>query len=187
MEIIGIIGNEGVGKNYIAEKVLPEILPIKNTVVLAFADHFKVDAITKYGADINKVYGKKDYDTRKMLQETGTENGRNKYGKDIWIRTIETWINVLYSRGTQRFIICDVRFQNEAEFIKKMNGTLIKVEAHERHIARLNQESNQDDKQMNSIQQHESEKGINTIKNYDILVFNNPADNVTEQLKKHLL
>lgn len=56
--IIGLIGHQGVGKNYIAEKVLPDILPQENTVVLAFADHFKIDCITKYNADYDKVYMK---------------------------------------------------------------------------------------------------------------------------------
>lgn len=59
MEIYGLLGHQGVGKNYIAEKVLPKVLPNKQTVVLAFADHFKVDSICKYGLDYNKVYGKK--------------------------------------------------------------------------------------------------------------------------------
>ena len=47
MEIIGLIGHQGVGKNYVAENILPSILPPKNTDDLAFADHFKKECITK--------------------------------------------------------------------------------------------------------------------------------------------
>jgi CO dehydrogenase nickel-insertion accessory protein CooC1 len=110
VEIIGLLGHQGVGKNYIAEKILPKLLPNKNTVVLAFADHFKIDCISKYGAEYDKVYGEKDFKTRKLLQKVGTEEGRNKYGDDIWIKTLDNWIKTLNSRGVERFIISDVRF-----------------------------------------------------------------------------
>ena len=53
------IGTSGCWENYIAEKIFPMILPKKNTVVLAFADHLKINCITKHGADFDKVYGKK--------------------------------------------------------------------------------------------------------------------------------
>ena len=34
--------------NCVIENILPKILKPKNTIVIAFADHFKVDAIVKY-------------------------------------------------------------------------------------------------------------------------------------------
>ena len=83
----------------------------KNTVVLAFADHFKVDCICKHNANYDKVFGEKDFETRRLLQLAGTEQGRNKFGYDIWIRTLETWIKILNSRGVERFIISDVRLK----------------------------------------------------------------------------
>ena len=95
MEIIGLLGHQGVGKNYIAEKVLPKILPKKNYIVLAFADHFKVDCICKHNMEFNKIFGKKDFETRKKLQIIGTEEGRDKYGYDIWIRVLETWMKIV--------------------------------------------------------------------------------------------
>ena len=115
VEIIGLLGHQGVGKNYLAEKILPKILPQKNTVVLAFADHFKIECISKFGANYDKVFGKKDFDTRKLLQRVGSEEGRDKYGADIWIKHLHNWIKVLSSRGVERFIISDVRFENEAK------------------------------------------------------------------------
>ena len=123
MEIIGLMGHQGVGKNYIAD-VLLKHLPTKNSVIIAFADHFKVDCICKHNCDYNKVFGEKDYETRRMLQKVGTEEGRNVFGENIWINITETWIKLLNERGVERFIICDVRFQNEADWIKKMNGIL---------------------------------------------------------------
>jgi hypothetical protein len=180
--IIGLIGHQGVGKNYIAEKVLPNILPQENTVVLAFADHFKIDCITKYNADYDKVYGTKDFHTRKLLQTTGTENGRDKFGADIWIRTVENWIKVLHSRGVNSFIICDVRFENEAQWILDQKGTLIKIDAPQRYDARLQQETGHNIEKINEIKNHPSEKYIDDIRIQHVTVQNDPSDDVFTQL-----
>jgi hypothetical protein len=175
-QIIGLLGHQGVGKNYIAEKIFPMILPKKNTVVLAFADHLKINCITKHGADFDKVYGKKDYETRKLLQIEGTEEGRDKYGKDIWINTLHAWIKVLNSRGVERFIISDVRFPNEANWVKSVGGTVIKIHAPKRYHTRLTNETNGDPQKMKEIMEHSSEKNIDTIDTFDILINNDPED-----------
>ena len=184
MEIYGILGHQGVGKNYIAENILPKELPNKQTVVLALADHFKIDAICKHNLDYNKVYGKKDFETRKKLQLIGTEEGRDKYGKNIWINTLETWMKVLHSRGTERFIISDLRFQNEVDWIKKLNGKVIKIEAEKRYNERLFNETNGNKKLLKHIKEHPSEAGIDKIMNYDYLIHNNPEDNIFDEIKK---
>lgn len=187
MEVIGLIGHQGVGKNFIAEQILPKILPKKNTVVLAFADHFKVECITKHDASFDKVFGDKDFETRKILQKVGTEEGRNVYGYDIWIKTLHTWIKVLNSRGVERFIISDVRFINEAEWIKSINGKLIKIEANERFMKRLEEETNNDTEKINTILNHPSEKEVDLIDFYDFCLHNNPDDNDFENLKAFLM
>ena len=183
MELIGLLGHQGVGKNYIAEVVLKDILPKKNTVILAFADHFKVDCICKHGASYKKVFEKKDFPTRRLLQLVGTEEGRNKYGSDIWIKTLETWIKLLNSRGVERFIICDVRFQNEANWIKKLNGIIIKIDSDIRYHQRLVQETNNDLEKINIIKNHSSESNIDKISNYDICINNNPGEDIISKLK----
>ena len=174
MELIGLLGHQGVGKNYIAEVVLNKILPKKNTVVLAFADHFKVDCITKHNASYDKIFGEKDYDTRRLLQRVGTEEGRLKFGEDIWIQTVATWIKLLHSRGVERFIISDVRFQNEATWIKSLNGIIIKIESPMRFRQRLIKETNNDEDKINEIMNHSSEKSLDEINNFDYCVNNDP-------------
>ena len=187
MEIIGLLGHQGVGKNYFAEIVLPKILPNKNTVILAFADHFKVDCICKYNADFTKVFGEKDYETRRLLQRVGTEEGRNKFGYDIWIRTLETWIKLLNSRGVERFIISDVRFQNEADWLKSLNGILIKIDSPIRFNERLMKETNNDQKKINEIKSHASEINIDKILNYDICINNDPGENIIDPLNNFFM
>ena len=177
MEIIGLMGHQGVGKNYIADELLKN-LPKKNTMIIAFADHFKVDCICKHNCDYNKVFGEKDYETRRLLQKVGTEEGRNVFGENIWIKVTETWIKLLNERGVERFIICDVRFNNEAEWLKeKMNGTLIKIDAPKRFRIRLENETNNNEDLINKIKNHKSERMIDEFKNYDILIKNDLDDN----------
>lgn len=194
-EIIGLLGHQGVGKNYIAEKILPKILiNSRNTVVLAFADHLKIECISKLGADFDKVYGEKDYETRKLLQITGTEEGRDKYGKDIWIKTLENWIKVLNSRGVERFIISDVRFANEAKWVKSMGGTVIKISSPQRYQARLMKESSKGgnsgkslEERMKELMEHPSEKEIDTVKTFDFEIKNDPGDNPREELARKMV
>ena len=180
-EIIGIIGHQGVGKNYIAEKILPNILEKKNTLCVAFADHFKITAISKYNADPKKVFGQKDFTTRKLLQRLGTEEGRNVFGKDIWIKHLETWMDTYASRGIERFIITDLRFQNEIEWVKSIGSTIIKINAPDRYHDRLLQESCGDIKRYNDIKNHPSEKDIDKQMNYDILVDNSKNSTTLEK------
>lgn len=187
MKIIGLLGHQGVGKNYISEKILPSILNEKSTVILAFADHFKVDCICKHNLEYSKVFGKKDFETRRKLQEIGTEKGRNVYGNDIWIRTLETWINILNERGIERFIISDVRFQNEVDWIKSLKGIVIKINAPKRYHLRISNETNGNEIKAKEIQSHPSEMKIDEITNYDICVNNDPDDNVDLQLKSFFL
>ena len=182
MELIGLIGHQGVGKNYIAENILPSILPNKNTVILAFADHFKIDCITKYNANFDKVYGQKDYETRKLLQITGTENGREKFGENIWIETIENWIKILHIRGVKRFIICDVRFENEAKWILSKNGKLIKIEAPKRYNDRLIQETCNNKELIETIKNHPSERYIDSIDIQHLTIYNDPGQNIVDDL-----
>ena len=185
MEIIGLLGNAGCGKNYIAEKILPKILPNKNTVIIAFADHFKVDCIIKHGVDYNKVFGEKDFETRKMLQKVGTEEGRNVYGPDIWVNSVANWIKILGSRGVERFIICDCRFKNEVDWIKKNNGTVIKINAPSRHKQRMLNESKNNTEKLKNIQNHQSESEIELC-SYDFEINNDYNKDVQKELIQKL-
>lgn len=175
MKIIGLLGHAGVGKNYIAENIIPKYIN-GSYLVLAFADHFKIDCITKHNFEYNKVFGEKDYETRKALQRIGTEEGRHRYGEDIWIRIVENWIKVFNSRGIENFIISDVRFQNEVNWIKSMGGKVIKIISQKRLKIQLEKESS-NLFQKNNIENHESESGIDKIDNYDFILDNDKKIN----------
>jgi dephospho-CoA kinase len=178
MEIYGFIGNMGCGKNYIAEKIFLPKLKSKPTLVMAFADHFKITAICFQNLTYDKVFGEKDNHTRKILQELGTELGRDKYGDDIWLKVMTNWMRVYNERGIERFIITDVRFENEVNFIKDLNGKIIKIDAPNRNMDRLMKESKGDIIKINELAKHRSEIYIKEFKDYDYIV-----DNSKENIK----
>jgi hypothetical protein len=183
-ELIGICGHQGSGKNYVGEIVIPRAFPEKPTLVVSFADHFKVEGISKHGLEYHKVYHQKDFQTRKVLQKTGTEEGRDKFGENIWVDTLATWMKVYHERGIQRFVIVDVRFPNEVEWLKRVGGIIIKIDASDRFEERVRQEAGDDEERYQSIVNHPSEAFIDSIDNYDILLNNRKdAPDIVIQLK----
>lgn len=172
IEIFGFIGNMGSGKNYVAEKLFLPNLSLKPSLVIAFADHFKLTAVCFQKLDYNKVFGEKDETTRKRLQELGTEFGRDKYGDNIWCDVLYNTMRMYSERGIARFIITDVRFENEVKFIKELGGVIIKIEAPDRTLLRLQKESNNDEEKIKELSNHRSETFIKDFKDYDYYVDN---------------
>tara|TARA_A100001015_G_scaffold286842_1_gene356000 strand:- start:1817 stop:2383 length:567 start_codon:yes stop_codon:yes gene_type:complete len=188
MKIIGLLGNQGVGKSYISQYISDELYKLnKKSIILAFADHFKIDCVCKHNIEYNRVFGDKDLESRKLLQKVGTEEGRDVFGQNIWINVVENWIKVFYSRGIEYFIISDVRFLNEVEWIKSINGIVIKINAPERHKICLKKESNNNLDNENEIKAHISEIEINKITNYDLIINNDFEKNNLHLLDISLL
>jgi hypothetical protein len=160
IQIIGFSGKIGTGKNYVSEKLFLPMLPQKPTLVMALADHFKVDCCTKDGVAYERVFINKDEQSRVILQKRGTEEGRVKYGDDIWIRTAETWMRLYAERGVQRFIITDVRFPNEVDWVNSLGGHVIRIEAPERNLFRLNMEAKGDCEKLAALAGHLSETAL---------------------------
>lgn len=175
MEVYAFAGNLKTGKNYVAEKLFIPLLPFKNTLVMGFADHFKIDAINKGNLKYEKVFGEKDDETRKQLQLMGTENGRDKYGQDIWINIVDTWMKIYNERGVERFIITDLRFKNEYEYLKSKNAKIIKIKAPNRQKENLKGQDLQ-------VLNHRSETELNDIE-FDYIINNDYNDKIIEDLK----
>lgn len=74
---------------------------------------------------------------REILQKVGTELFRERLAElcdhidnDIWIKSLEIKMMDMYRQdpvNNNKFIITDVRFDNEAEFIKRLGGVMIRV------------------------------------------------------------
>lgn len=192
MTIIGLCGKMGVGKDYIATNY---IIPIIEThlkqrcLQLSIADQIKANVMSKNNVPYEDVYVRKTDETRRLLQREGTENGRNIIGKDIWLKYFDNWCKIFAGRGIDHFVVCDVRFMNEVEYIKRMNGVIIKVDAPIRNNNRLMQESNGNQEIYNKIKSHESECNLDELNEsvFDIVIRNEEEELDIETLKQRLI
>lgn len=178
MEIYGFSAKLGCGKNHVAEKYFLPMLPPKPSMIVAYADFFKVEAIVKDGLEREKVFGVKDRKTREILQHRGTEEGRNQYGDDIWVKILEETMNLYYQRGIKRFLITDVRFPNELAQIKRLGGVVFYISAPQRNSERLKIE--EDDMSASS---HLSETALDNYSDFDYVIYNDPENDVVTQVR----
>ena len=105
-----------------------------------------------------------------MAQKLGTEGGREVFGEDLWLRRCEQEIYKLSEItpicGT--FIIRDIRFNNEADFVRKRGGTIIHVERPSLGDTGV-------------VRDHVSERGVEFNKRTDIKIINNGSLEQLEQ------
>lgn len=183
--IIGFSGKIGTGKNYIAENILPELLP--EDVVpffIAYGDQLKVEVYSRDKEDklnYENLYIKKNTESRQKLQEYGTEI-RNLNGENTWINAIDMWINIYKNRWAKKnqrllFIITDVRYNNEAKYILENNGFLINIIAPKRNLQKLQQESCNDNDIMDKIASHKSETALDNF-GFDYTINNDPENEI---------
>lgn len=123
---IGLAGFAGSGKNAVGK-----ILEGFDYHQIAFADAVRdciyrlAPRLTEYidvadfvdhdGWDV----AKKNPEVRRLLQVMGTEVGRNMFGQDAWINATAGKMNV-----DNKYVFTDVRFENEAQWIKLIGGKL---------------------------------------------------------------
>lgn len=155
--IIGIVGRARSGKDTVTEFILKRL---PNSKQYAFAYPIKdcVNDLFGWGTDhsdgdLKEVIDPKwGFSPRHAYQTFGTEWGRNCLREDIWLKIAE--VQCSYNTHT---VISDVRFKNEAEWIKSMGGVLI-------HVVRPNNTE--------SVKSHASENGIFEITS-DFMIYNN--------------
>ena len=123
MRLIGIAGKARSGKDTTAKYLLNKLGG--NWSTASFADPMKamLNAIDVDTSDEAKDLPSNQYgvSTRHMLQTLGTEWGRDGIGSNFWVDVFAR------SNAGQCVIVPDVRFENEAELIRK-HGFLIHME-----------------------------------------------------------
>lgn len=152
MQVIALLGKINSGKTTCA-KYLEQKYGFTR---LSFASPLK-EMLVKAGILTWQDIENKTTFAREMMQKIGTDFVRNQIDPDFWVKKLVAHLIDLKKKGHTRFVIDDVRFPNEAESIKKMNGILIKLE-------RTSSEKNN----------HESECYIDTIP-YDYLIINDAS------------
>ena len=128
-KVIGIAGPAGCGKDTAADHIL-ERLPF-GYVKKSFAEPIK-DMAASLGLSHDQLYGNlKDtvderysVTPRRILQTLGTEWGREQIHPNVWVRAM--WVKLDQLEDGAGFVIPDVRFVNEANFVRQ-NGKLIHI------------------------------------------------------------
>lgn len=174
VNMIGISGKLGVGKDYLAENILMKTLDKRGIKygVFAFADMIKLMAATTERVDLSVMYGTKTPKMRKMLQKAGTENGRDIHGDDIWIMYLYNMVKLRAMReGITVAIITDCRFPNEADWCN-YHGVTIRINASDRNNKRLDNESKGDQDLRKQIAMHSSETALDDYHSFKYVIDN---------------
>lgn len=156
MKIIGLAGRKRSGKSTIAE-YLQETM---HTEVFAFADPIRWACDAIFSALIApKFWDKLEREevipaigmSRRQVEQTlGTQWGRDRIHRDLWLIILQHRMQKVLRDcpRTKLVVIEDIRYENEATFVRAMGGTVI-------HVLRPSIMSGL------PADQHESEKGIN--------------------------
>lgn len=171
MKIIGITGRAGAGKDTVGSMLVYE----HGFHRLALADPIKrgLEAMFGFGATIWDDREAKerpvaqhcdvtlplDVTFRRLAQTLGTEWGRDMIASDVWLRCAEARIRQIkaerFPYHAKGVVITDVRFDNEADFIHEMGGTVVRIE-----------------RGVGDVAAHISEAGVSERK-VDVTIWNN--------------
>lgn len=185
--LIGIAGLARSGKGEVEKSLMKHLIPAhlsrikfddapafhRHIEFYAFADPLKLAASAMFGLPLDDFYGGDEREIvngfwgispRVMLQKLGTEGGRHLFGEDLWIkRAHQAFSN---SQEGTRFFVTDIRFEDEADWIRSQGGDII-------HVKRRNKST--------EVQQHSSENGVSIDEKNDIVINN---DGTLEDLDK---
>lgn len=134
MKLIGISGRKYSGKTTVARiithksKLLTDVRGFADALKEEVAEFLKERVPDFKSMNIPHIVHCMDKDKnsfRLLYQWWGTEYRRKYFGKDYWIQILNNYIHDL---TPTLMIIPDVRFMNEAEWIARNGGVLIRIE-----------------------------------------------------------
>jgi phosphomevalonate kinase len=160
MIIIGLSGKKLSGKDTVYE--LAADICDKSTRIgrVAFADPLKQEVSEITGMTCKFIEENKS-DFRELLQVWGTEFRRRFNGNDYWINKMGKIIE--QSEGyLDMLFITDIRFKNEADYIKAVGGKLVRVERRQYDY----------DSYPGPIDTHSTEKDMDDYSQFDYVLNN---------------
>lgn len=130
MILIGLTGPAGSGKDTFADELYERFAFAKTS----FAAPLKLalQAIFGFSAEQLSARHMKEavadywgFSPRYAAQKLGTEGCRNLFGEDVWIKR---WLLTYFSlQQTDDVVVTDVRFDNEADTIRKLGGYIVHI------------------------------------------------------------
>lgn len=124
MIILGIIGKAYSGKSTIGKFLIEH----HGFTQLSFAERLKQMCIKAGLVTYEECYIKKTAHSREILQKVGTDLFRNQVDPDYWVNALDLTYRPLVDSGITKFVIDDVRFINESNWIHSYPyGVTLKV------------------------------------------------------------
>ena len=135
--IIGINGKIGTGKDTLASyyvenfgfKRLAFADAVKKIAAMTLGPHFSLENCVEMDKTSRswrdqpyQVTPEFSISPREAWQKIGTDAMRNTVWKDVWLNAFDLQIDPKYN-----YVVPDLRFPNEADFLKKKGAFLIKV------------------------------------------------------------
>lgn len=134
--LIGLMGPAGAGKDTAADHLEDH----HGFVRYAFADPMRTmleAAFTAAGIDYAHIYERKlkeepvpgvGHSYRKLAQTLGTEWGRRMLDEDLWLRFADMTLGMPDAPVCDRIVVTDVRFPNEAGWIRRHGGVVLRIQ-----------------------------------------------------------
>ena len=134
-KVVGLTGKARSGKDTVADMAndlgyskYALASPIKEGIGAMFGYFFTADEI--YGDKKENISEELGVSVRYIAQILGTEFAREYISPDVWLMVADKFVGKCrhsYEKSRNGVVISDVRFPNEAEWVKEHGGVMIRV------------------------------------------------------------
>jgi hypothetical protein len=122
--LLGLCGLKQSGKDTVYKLIQEEFV---NTQRIAFADPLKEELATACGVSVEFINTHKEA-FRGGVCWWGTEFRRSLYGREYWVLKAHERYLFWLNQGADLVVVTDVRFPNEAAYVRSQGGVLWSVQ-----------------------------------------------------------